>query len=233
MKIVIYLYNGVTMLDAIGPYEALRHMTGAEVLFVAEQKGEIKADSGYIDIDVKYSIDDVKEADVLVIPGSTIAFIKEMKNEKVKQWIKDIDQTTKWTTTVCTGSLILASTGLLEGMKATSHWKPINLLSEYGAEPTRERVVEQGKYITAGGVSAGIDMALTLANKLVGKEETKAIQLAIEYDPEPIFQSGNYSNADKQVIEIADKKLSAGAKKGLGVLGLLKHSRSILKMMKQ
>ncbi len=220
------------MLDAIGPYEALRHMAGAEVLFVAEQKGEIKADSGFIDITAKYSIDFVREADILIIPGSTIAFIKEMKNEKVKQWIKDMDQTTKWTTTVCTGSLILASTGLLEGLKATSHWKPINLLREYGAEPSRERVVEQGKYITAAGVSAGIDMALILANKLVGEEEAKAIQLAIEYDPKPLFQSGNFSSADEKVIEIADNKLSDGAKKGLGFLGLLKHSKSILKMMK-
>ncbi|WP_042147806.1 DJ-1/PfpI family protein [Paucisalibacillus sp. EB02] len=233
MKIVIYLYNGVTMLDAIGPYEALRHMTGAEVLFVAEQKGEIKADSGFIDIDVKHSINEVKEADILIIPGSTITFINEMKNEKVLRWIKEIDKTTKWTTSVCTGSLILASTGLLKGLKATSHWKLINLLREYGVEPTRERVVEQGKYITAAGVSAGIDKALFLSNKIVGEEETKAIQLAIEYDPKPVFQSGNYSNADEKVIEIADKKLSNGAKKGLGLLGLLKHSKSILKMMKQ
>lgn len=112
MKIIIYLYNGITMLDAIGPYEVLRNMPDAEVYFVAEKTGEIKADSGFIDLNVKYSIDDMKSADVLIIPGSTIAFVKEMKNEKVLRWIKEVDKTTKWTTSVCTGSMILASAGL-------------------------------------------------------------------------------------------------------------------------
>ena len=220
------------MLDAIGPYEVLRNMPDAEIYFVAEKAGEIKADSGFIDINVKHSIADMEEADILVIPGSTIGFIEEMKKENVLKWIKEMDKTTKWTTSVCSGSMLLASAGLLEGLKATSHWKPINLLRDFGAIPTRERVVEQGKYITAAGVSAGIDMALFLANKIVGEDETKAIQLAIEYDPQPIFHSGNYSNAEERIIKIAEKKLSKDAKKGLGLLGLLKHSKEILKIMK-
>lgn len=232
MKIIIYVYNGITMLDAIGPYEVLRNMTGAEIYFVAERIGEIKADSGFIDINVKHSITDMKEADILVIPGSTIGFIEEIKKENVLKWIQEIDKTTKWTTSVCSGSMLLASAGLLEGLKATSHWKPINLLSNFGAIPTRERIVEQGKYITAAGVSAGIDMALFLANKIVGEDEAKAIQLAIEYDPQPIFDSGNYSNAEEKIVKIAEKKLSKDAKKGLGLLGLLKHSKEILKIMK-
>ncbi|WP_067730992.1 DJ-1/PfpI family protein [Oceanobacillus damuensis] len=232
MKIVIYLYDGVTMLDAIGPYEVLRNMTDAEIFFVAEKAGVIKADSGFIDINAKYSIDDIKAADILIVPGSTIAFIKEMKNEKVLEWIKEIDKTTKWTTSVCTGSMLLASAGLLAGLKATSHWKPMNLLSNFEAIPTRERIVEQGKYITAAGVSAGIDMALFLSNKIVGENETKAIQLTIEYDPQPIFNSGNYSDADEKVIKIAEKKLTNNAKKGLGLLGMIKNSQSIIKMIK-
>lgn len=232
MKIIIYLYNGVTMLDAIGPYEVLRNITGAEVFFVAEKIGEIKADSGFIDINVKHSIDKMKEADILVIPGSTIKFIQEMKNEKVLNWIKEIDKTTKWTTSVCSGSIILASTGLLDGLKATSHWKPINLLSQFGAIPTRERVVEQGKYITAAGVSAGIDMALYLSKKIIGDDEAKAIQLILEYDPQPIFDSGNYSNAEEKIIKIAENKLSNDVKKELGLLGLIKNSKSIFKLMK-
>lgn len=232
MKIIIYVYNGITMLDAIGPYEVLRNMTDAEVYFVAEKRGEITADSGFIDINVKHSIADMKEADILVIPGSTIGFINEMKKENVLKWIKEMDQKTKWTTSVCAGSMLLASAGLLRGLKATSHWKPMNLLSDFGAIPTRERIVEQGKYITSAGVSAGIDMALFLANKIVGEDEAKAIQLAIEYDPQPIFHSGNYSNAEEKIIKIAEKKLSKDAKKGLGLLGLLKHSKEILKIMK-
>ncbi|WP_249871757.1 DJ-1/PfpI family protein [Oceanobacillus saliphilus] len=232
MKIIIYLYNGITMLDAIGPYEVLRNMDDAEVYFVAEKTGEIKADSGFIDIHVKYSIDDIKSADILIIPGSTIGFMKEMKNENVLKWIKEVDKTTTWTTSVCSGSVLLASAGLLTGLKATSHWKPINLLSDFGVTPTRERVVEQGKYITAAGVSAGIDMALYLSNKMVGEDETKAIQLMIEYDPQPIVDSGNYSNADEKIIKLAEKKLTKDAKKGLGLLGMIKNSKHILKMMK-
>lgn len=232
MKIIIYLYNGMTMLDAIGPYEVLRNMTGAEIYFVAEKIGEIKSDSGFIVINVKYSIEDMKDADILVIPGSTIGFIKELEKKNVLKWIKEIDKTTKWTTSVCVGSLLLASAGLLDGLKATSHWKVINLLSEFGAIPTRERVVEQGKYITSAGVSAGIDMALFLANKIVGEDEARAIQLAIEYDPQPIFHSGNYSNAEEKIIKIAEKKLSNDAKKELGILGLIKHSKNIIKIMK-
>lgn len=220
------------MLDAIGPYEVLRNMTDTEVLFVAEEKGEIKADSGFIDINVKYSINDIHYADILVIPGSPIGFMNEMNKENVIKWIREVDKFTKWTTSVCTGSIILASAGLLSGLKATSHWKPINLLSEFDAIPTRERIVEQGKYITAAGVSAGIDMALYLSNKIVGEIETKAIQLIIEYDPQPMFNYGNYSLADEKVLKIADKKLNRDAKKGLGVLGMLTNSKYILKMIK-
>lgn len=230
MKVIIYVYDGLTMLDAIGPYEVLRSMSDTEVLFVAEEKGEIKADSGFIEINVKYSIDDIDFADILIIPGSPVGFMKEMKKANVLNWIRELDKQTKWTTSVCTGSIILASTGLLSGLKATSHWKSINLLSAFNVIPTRERVVEQGKYITAAGVSAGIDMALYLSNKIVGELETKAIQLTIEYDPQPIYDSGNYSSADREVIKVADKKLSRDAKKELGIIGILKNSKNILKM---
>ncbi|WP_205317686.1 DJ-1/PfpI family protein [Oceanobacillus zhaokaii] len=143
-----------------------------------------------------------------------------------------VDKTTKWTTSVCTGSLLLASAGLLNGRKATSHWRVINLLSDFGAITTRDRVVEQEKYITVAGVSAGIDMALHLSNKLVGEVETKAIQLTIEYDPQPIFNSGNFSNAEEKIKKIAEKKLSKDAKKGLGLLGMIKNSKNILKLNK-
>lgn len=158
--------------------------------------------------------------------------MKEMKNENVLSWIKEVDETTKWTTSVCTGSIILASAGLLNGLNATSHWKAINLLGDFNALPTRERVVEQGKYITAAGVSAGIDMALYLSNKIVGEDETKAIQLTIEYDPHPLFDSGSYLVADDKIKKIAEKKLTNDAKAGLGLLGMIRNSKSIFKMIK-
>ena len=144
------------MLDAIGPYEVLRNVRDAEVYFVAENKGEIKADSDFVHINAKYEISDIESADILLIPGSAITFIREMRNKKVLNWIKKIDKTTQWTTSVCSGSLILAATGLLKDKMATSHWKPINLLKEFGVTPKNERIVKQDKYITAAGVSAGV-----------------------------------------------------------------------------
>lgn len=232
MKVIIYLYNGITLLDAVGPYEVLRKMSDVEIYFVAEKTGNITADSGLIDLNVKYSMDEVKDADVLIIPGSTIAFITEMEKDNVLEWIRIVDETTKWTTSVYTGSILLASSGLLKGLEATSHWKTIDLLYKYGVTPTRERIVEQGKYITAAGVSAGIDMALLLAYKLVGEDETKAIQPAIEYDPQPLYDSGNYSKASEKIIKTSDKMLTKDAVKGLGLLGIVKEAKNIIRIMK-
>ncbi|MEO1438395.1 MAG: DJ-1/PfpI family protein, partial [Bacteroidota bacterium] len=135
MIIVIYIYPGMTMLDAIGPYEVLRNMEGAEIKFVAKKKGEITADSQMIHLNAKHSIDEIQSADILLIPGSTVGFVREMKDKKVLDWIRAIHATTQKTVTVCTGSIILAATGLLKGKKATSHWKPIDLLAKFGAIP--------------------------------------------------------------------------------------------------
>ncbi|MFC4723410.1 DJ-1/PfpI family protein [Geojedonia litorea] len=232
MKIVIYIYNGITMLDAIGPYEVLRHMRGAEIYFVAKRKGEIKADSNFVHLNAKYDINEIENADILVIPGSAITFVREMKNKKVLAWINKIDKTTKWTTSVCSGSLILAASGLLKDKEATSHWKPINLLKDLGVTPKRERIVKQGKYLTAAGVSAGIDMALYLSNEIVGETETKAIQLLIEYDPNPIYNSGNISKASNEVIKMAEIKLAKDAKKEIGLMDLLKSGKTLMKIKK-
>lgn len=218
------------MLDAIGPYEVLKNIDGAEVFFVAEKKGEIRADSDFITINAKYEISEIKEADVLLIPGSNIAFIRQMKNKKILNWIKEMDNSTQWTTSVCTGSLILAATGLLNGLEATSHWKPIELLKDHGAIPKRERIVEQGKYITSAGVSSGIDMALYLADKIAGETAAKVIQLRIEYDPHPIYNSGNYLTANKEIIKIAEKKMEKDAKKDIGLMDIIRSGRTIMKI---
>jgi putative intracellular protease/amidase len=230
MKIAIYIYNGITMLDAIGPYEVLHNLPKAEIFFVAEKKAEINADSDFVSINAKYDISEIKDADVLLIPGSNIAFVREMKNKKVLNWIKEMDKTTIWTTSVCTGSLILAATGLLNGLEATSHWKPINLLKDYGAIPKRVRIVEQGKYITSAGVSSGIDMALYLADRIAGGTEAKVIQLRIEYDPHPVYNSGNYLKADEEIIKIAEDKMEKDAKKNIGLMDVIKSGKTILKI---
>ena len=230
MKIAILIYDGLTMLDAIGPYEVLSNIRNAEVFLVAKKRGEIKADTGFAFLKAKYNFNDIKEADILVIPGSAISFVKVMKDKKTLDWIQKIDETTKFTTSVCSGSIILAATGLLNGLKATSHWKPINLLTEFNAIPTRKRIVQEGKFITGAGVSAGIDMALFLCDILVGEDETKAIQLLLEYDPKPLYDSGNFETCELSVIEIAEKKLKHNAKKNLNLYQFLKNRKTLKKM---
>lgn len=232
MNIVIYIYPGMTMLDAIGPYEVLRNMPDVDIKFVAKKKGEISADSKFIHIQAKYDISEVNQADILLIPGSTIAFIKQAQDKKVLEWIKKIHASTQKTVTVCTGSIILAATGILEGKKATSHWKPIQLLTAYGAIPISERFVVEGKIITAAGVSAGIDMALHLLSELKGEARAQAAQLAIEYDPDPPFDSGNPQKADPEVLKLAEKQMEADAKKDLSWWEMVQHARSLMKLRK-
>lgn len=232
MKIVIYTYPGMTMMDAIGPYELLRNMPNAEIIFVAKKKGNIMADSGMVQLRIEHKISEIKEADMLIIPGSTIAFIKEMKDKKTLNWIKSINETTQVTASVCTGSIILAATGLLENRKATSHWKPINYLAEYGAEPTHERVVHDGKFVTGAGVSAGIDMALYLAEKFWNEEDAKVAQLAIEYDPKPSLRSGNAQIADRVIIDRASELLEKDAKGDLKFFDKIRNYNTLRKLNK-
>ncbi|MEM8524084.1 MAG: DJ-1/PfpI family protein [Bacteroidota bacterium] len=232
MRIVIYIYNGMTMLDAIGPYEILRNVKGTNIKFVSKEKGEITADSHFVSINSKYSIDEISSADILLIPGSTIAFVREMRDQEVLNWIRKVDRTTQRTVSVCTGSMILAATGLLENKKVTSHWRPIKLLSEFGVEPTRERIVDEGKYITAAGVSSGMDMAIYLINQLKGEKVAKAAQLSIEYDPKPMFDSGNYLTAEKDIIELSEKIMESDARKDFSLWEALKNARTLLKLKK-
>ena len=232
MEIIIYIYNGMTMLDAIGPYEVLKNLKDTTIKFVAKEKGEITADSGFVHLNAKFEIDEIEKAGILLIPGSNISFIQEMKDKKVLNWIRRVDETTQKTVSVCTGSIILAATGLLNGKKATSHWKPIELLSDFGAIPVRERIVEQGKFITAAGVSAGIDMAIYLANEIQGEKEAKASQLMIEYDPKPLFSSGNYLTAEAEIITLAEQKMESKAKQNLSLWNMLLNVRTLMKLNK-
>lgn len=232
MKIVIYLYPGLTLLDAIGPYEVLRNLEGAEILFAARKRGRIIADSHLNQLQAKYRIADIKEADVLLIPGSTISFIKEAHNQKVLEWIKAVAETTQYTTSVGTGSIILAATGLLQEKQATSHWKTVPLLADHGAVPVKERVVQQGKFITAAGVSAGIDLGLHLVHALKGEEAARAAQLAIEYDPAPLFDSGNIDRCSPEVIALADQLRDQVANQDFSWWDKLKNARSLRKLRK-
>jgi putative intracellular protease/amidase len=216
MDIVIYIYNGLTALDAIGPYEVLSRLPDANVKFVAKEKGVIVTDTHFLKLVAEYDISEIDKADILVVPGSVVGFKSEAKDIALLSWINKINSTTTWTTSVCSGSIILAAAGLLKDKKATSHWGVIHLLKEYGSIPTSERYVQEDKIITAQGVSAGIDMSLYLASQIVGIEKAKAYQLFIEYDPKPPFDSGDINLADSSTIKMAMKILRKEAKKDLG-----------------
>jgi transcriptional regulator GlxA family with amidase domain len=232
MNIVIYLYNGLTVMDAVGPYEVWSRLPGAQVKFVAREKGLIISDTHFLKIVAEYAISEIQSADILLIPGSVVGFIRESKDAALLNWIRKIHQTTAWTTSVCSGSIILAAAGVLNGKKASSHWAAMHLLSDYGAVPSSERYIQEGKIITAQGVSAGIDMALYLVGQLVGVEKAKAYQLFIEYDPNPPFESGTLSKADEDTIRLANIMLQKEAKKELGIWDILKNLPSLLKLKK-
>lgn len=230
MDIVIYIYNGFTALDAVGPYEVLSRLPNANVKFVAKEKGVIVTDTHFLKFIAEFDISEVEKADILVIPGSIVGFFREAKDKALLSWITKINLTSTWTTSVCSGSIILAATGLLKDKKATSHWGVIHLLKDYGSIPTSERYVKEGKIITAQGVSAGIDMSLFLASQIVGVERAKAYQLFIEYDPKPPFDSGNIVKAGIATIELAKKILEKEANKDLSLWDIVKNIRTLIKL---
>jgi putative intracellular protease/amidase len=201
MQIVIPLFDRFTALDAVGPYEVLSRLPGAKVTFVAAEPGEYRTDTRMLGITADASYDDVPSPDVLVFPGG-IGTRALMHDEPTLDWVRRVHESSRFTTSVCTGSLVLAAAGLLDGLEATTHWLARDLLAEHGARPVAERVVEQGKVITAAGVSAGIDMALVLAERIAGDGVAQAIQLGIEYDPQPPFDAGSPDKAPEAVVEI-------------------------------
>ena len=207
MDIACLVFEGITALDIVGPYEVLARLPGAEVRFVAKEAGPIRTDNKVLGIVADHAIAAMNSADVLVVPGG-FATANLEHDQDLLEWIRAIDATSTWTTSVCTGSMLLAAAGLLEGKKATTHWASLERLREYGAIPTSERVVEQGKYVTAAGVSSGIDMALTLAARIAGDDIAQAIQLSIEYDPQPPFDSGSVAKAPRAVLDLVTAALA-------------------------
>jgi putative intracellular protease/amidase len=199
MQIAILLFNRFTVLDAIGPYQVLSRMPGAEVVFVAEQPGLVTDDRGSLALSAPAALTDAPQPDIIVVPGGP-GTDDQLEDGPVHEWLRAADATTTWTTSVCTGSLVLAAAGLLAGRRATSHWLALEDLRRLGATPVSERVVFDGKYVTAAGVSAGIDMGLTLAGRVAGDEVAQAIQLMIEYDPQPPYDAGSPAKAPAQIV---------------------------------
>jgi transcriptional regulator GlxA family with amidase domain len=200
MQIAILIFEKLTALDAIGPYEVLRSVPGWEVKFVGPEKGHVRTDSGALGLSADYSLDEVDGADMVLVPGGA-GNRPLLEDEAVLSWLRRIDAGTKWTTSVCTGSLVLGAAGLLEGKRATCHWLFLERLREYGADPVGGRFVEDGKTISAAGVSAGIDMALHLVGREAGPEVAQAVQLGIEYDPQPPHDAGSPDKAPAPIVE--------------------------------
>ena len=200
MQIAILLFEGFTALDAVGPYEVLSRLPDAEVRFVAAEPGPTVTETGSLSLVAEGSLADAQAPEIVLVPGGfgTRALLDD---DELLGWIRSVHETSRWTTSVCTGSLLLGAAGVLRGLKATSHWAALDRLAEFGAEPTSERVVEEGKVITAAGVSAGIDMALRLASHVAGEDVAKAIQLGIEYDPQPPFDAGSPATAPDRLVE--------------------------------
>jgi transcriptional regulator GlxA family with amidase domain len=197
----IVLYDRFTALDAIGPYEVLSRLPGATVTFVAATPGPLRTDNGMLTVVAERSLEQAGRPDIVLVPGGPGDVVAKAGPE-VLDWLRDVDQTSTWTTSVCTGSLILAAAGLLAGRRATTHWLSLERLRALGAEPVAERVVFDGKLVTAAGVSAGIDMALALAARVAGETVAQAIQLGIEYDPQPPFDAGSPQKAPAEVVEL-------------------------------
>ena len=208
MQIAVALYDRFTALDAVGPYEVLSRVPDSKLTFVGHEVGPVRTDNERLAMYVDAVFEDVPEPDVIVVPGGwgTRALLDD---ERIQSWIRHAHEHSQWTTSVCTGSLLLGAAGVLDGLEATSHWLEVDALTEYGATPTGRRVVEQGKVITAAGVSSGIDMGLMLVAKIAGDEFAKTIQLLIEYDPQPPFDSGSPAKADDELVENL-RRLAAG-----------------------
>jgi putative intracellular protease/amidase len=199
MQIAVALFEQVTALDAIGPYEVLQRLPGAEVRFVGHRKGEVRTDNGFLGLTVDHLFEEVPNPDIVLVPGG-IGTRALVHDDTILDWIRWAHETSNFTTSVCTGSLLLAAAGVLEGLRATTHFSARQLLMKYGAEPCDERVVRQGKVITAAGVSSGIDMALQLAELLTDETTAKALQLMIEYDPQPPHDAGALHKVDATVL---------------------------------
>ncbi|BBY23692.1 DJ-1/PfpI family protein [Mycobacterium stomatepiae] len=207
--VAIPLFPRFTALDAVGPYEVMQRIPSIDVIFVGHRRGEVRTENGMLGVACDATFDEVGKPDV-VVPGG-IATRKLIHDDPIRNWLQAVHATTTFTTSVCTGALLLAAAGLLDGLTATTHWRAVDLLNELGAHYVPDRIVEHlpQRIITAAGVSSGIDMALRLTELLVDREAAQAAQLLIEYDPQPPFDSGALAKADEATVARANEYLRA------------------------
>lgn len=219
MKIALALYPGLTLLDVIGPYQALALLPEDDVVLCAERRGRLSDDNGLVHLDVEHTFDDVQRPDVVLVGGGAGSRPLERPDSAIVEWIAQAHPHTVATTSVCTGALLLGAAGVLQGRRATTHWRFLDRLAEHGAHPVEERVVTDGKVVTAAGVSAGIDMALTLVDRLRGAELSQAIQLGIEYDPAPPHDTGSAWTAPEDLVALVRAVMDADEATGTDLAG--------------
>jgi transcriptional regulator GlxA family with amidase domain len=207
MRILIYLFDGITALDAVGPYESLSRLPEVEIGFVGRRAGPVRTGDGFLSLQADSGFDEEEAADLLIVPGGQRdAVRRELGDEGLRRWIAAIDAGTRRTCSVCTGSLILGAAGLLKGRRASTHWGARDHLGHFGATYSGERITGDGKYLTSAGVSAGIDLGLVLCAEIAGRETAEAVQLSMEYDPEPPFgDAGDFAAATPERIAAVAK----------------------------
>ena len=215
MKIAALLFGNITILDLVGPVETLSWLPGSEIVYVGPTKGPVRAAVTGLGLEVDATYDEITAADMVIVPGGP-AVRPLVKDPATIEWLAAIHETTRWTTSVCTGSLLLGAAGLLDGLEATTHWNAAGALESFGARYVERRVVPQGRIVTSAGVSSGIDMALYLIGEIAGAEAAQAVQLAIEYDPQPPWDSGAPSKAPAAVTERAKANIDDAVKRTLG-----------------
>lgn len=201
MEIAVLVFDGMTALDAVGPAQVLALMPGARMRWVAERPGPKATDCGMA-MTAAHALGDVRAPDVILVPGG-LDVRAASESAAVLEWLRAAHATSTWTTSVCTGALVLGAAGLLHGLRATTHWAALEALRACGAEPVQERVVREGKIVTAAGVASGIDMALTLVGLIGGRDLAEAVQLGIEYDPQPPFDAGSPRKARPEIVTAA------------------------------
>ena len=209
MEIAIVLYERFTALNAIGPYEVFNTLPDTKVTFVGLEKGPVATDSGSLSMVVEKTLAEVPNPEAFLLPGGLEGTFKVMKNPTMLQWIHEAHAKSRYTLSVCTGSLVLAAAGVLKGKKATTHWLCTDYLNKFGAQYQKDRVVWDDRVVTAAGVSAGIDMGLQLAETLAGEKAAQRVQLILEYDPQPPHDAGSPQKAPRDVVEQARKIMNA------------------------
>lgn len=208
MDIAIPMYDRFTALDAVGPYEVLSRLPDAQVTWLAHEPGLVRTDNHMLAIEATAAFEDLPSPDIVLVPGGT-GTRDLLEDERLLAWLRGAHETSTWTTSVCTGSLLLAAAGILDGVPATTHWLELETLAELGAKPTGERVVFDGKIVTAAGVSSGIDMGLALAGRIAGDVYAQAIQLLIEYDPQPPYDAGSTAKAGPDLTGLVRERAAS------------------------